>query len=288
MAIFALVPDWSATPSENSAQPGIPMFEGMEPADVNDSIRTIMAAIKLMHTDLTADTSGTLNAKYLRLDLTNTTPVFVAALKVLLGLGGTTSVSVGTLETGDVKPTFRATASAGWIMCDGSTIGNPTSGAIFADATASDLFTLLWNEFDNSVLIIQDSTGAASTRGVSPAADFAAGKRLPVFDLRGRFLRGYSGASSLDSGRAFGSVQLDAMQGHFHPPKGADSGSPGGQYGFNVWSSTLGNGHGAPTGTGSNPEGTTGAPVTDGANGTPRTAAETRPNNVACNWVIKV
>jgi len=32
---------------------------------------------------------------------------------------------------------------------------------------------------------------------------------------------------------------------------------------------------------------TTGGPVTDGVNGTPRTGAETRPVNLAINFIIK-
>lgn len=277
---FALVPEWSATPSENAAQTGIPMYEGMEPADVNDSIRTIMAAARLMYDSLHSPDFSPLDLKYLKIDFTN---LDVAALKVLLGLGTTTS---STFETGDTKPTFRTTASSGWLMLDGSTIGSATSGAGHADATLyTDLFTLLWTNCDNSVLAIKDSFGVAATRGASAAADFAANKRMPLFDTRGRFLRGYDASAGLDPGRVLGSAQTDAIQGHYHSPLGTTTG--GSQYGFNVWSTSTGNGHGAPTGTGSNPEATTGAAVTDGTNGEPRTATETRPTNIACNYMIK-
>lgn len=78
-------------------------------------------------------------------------------------------------------------APTGWVLGDGSTIGNSLSGATGrADDDTEDLFSFLWTNFANTELIIQTSAGAATTRGLSASADFAANKRIPTPDIRGR------------------------------------------------------------------------------------------------------
>ncbi len=90
---------------------------------------------------------------------------------------------------------FGATAPTGWLLMDGKTIGDASSGGTaLASASASALFTKLWTEGDNTVLPIQDSSGALTTRGVSAAADFAAHKRLP--------LPNFSGCAPIGAGQA--------------------------------------------------------------------------------------
>jgi microcystin-dependent protein len=98
-----------------------------------------------------------------------------------------------------------------------------------------------------------------------------------VPDLRGYFPRGWVDNGSVDSGRSFGSTQTDAMQGHKHsmdnsgpfgtpyPAGGLDSSNGGASF----QSASVGN------------------PSTDGSNGAPRTASETRPSNVALLACIK-
>lgn len=77
------------------------------------------------------------------------------------------------------------TAPAGTLTPNGQTIGSAASGATSrANADTSDLFAVLWNATSNANLPIQDSTGAASTRGASAAADFAANKRLPLPNIQ--------------------------------------------------------------------------------------------------------
>jgi microcystin-dependent protein len=125
------------------------------------------------------------------------------------------------------------------------------------------------------------ANGAAVSRSIYSALFTAIGiqhgagngtSTFNVPDLRGEFIRGWDDGRGVDSGRAFGSTQTDAMQGHRHTlgrTSFLNSGIPGGG---NDTTSTPGN---------------TGDPTSDGTNGSPRTAAETRPRNVAILACIK-
>ncbi len=98
-------------------------------------------------------------------------------------------------------------------------------------------------------------------------------------DLRGRFIRGRddvgTGAAGNDpsGSRAVGDVQADAFQGHRHNHQGPLAYSELESGGGNVAriATTL----------------TTTDPVTDGTNGAPRTANETRPKNVALTYCMR-
>ncbi|PQA78678.1 hypothetical protein [Rhodoferax sp. TS-BS-61-7] len=169
-------------------------------------------------------------------------------------------------QVGEVCYFARATAPVGFVKANGGTIGSAASGATLrASAEMLALFTLLWGEFSNSILAIQDSAGAASTRGASAAADFAANKRLPVLDLRGEFVRGLDDSRGVDAGRVNGSGQSYMTESHVH----------GGSY--NSFNDRAGGAGGTPNlnsgGTLSN---------TSAFGGT-----ETRPRNVALLACIK-
>jgi phage-related tail fiber protein len=131
------------------------------------------------------------------------------------------------------------------------------NGAAISRTTYSDLFTAIGTTF---------GVGDGSTT-------------FNVPDLRGEFPRGWDDSRGIDSGRAFGSAQTDAMQGHRHNT------TLDGNYfkndgilgpGSNGWSDQPSGG-----------QTKTGNPTTDGSNGTPRTAAETRPRNIALLACIK-
>lgn len=110
------------------------------------------------------------------------------------------------VPTGGLLPyAFSSGAPAGWVYCSPLTIGNAASGATnLASATTQQLFTGLWNEFSNSMLPIQDSSGAATSRGLSAAADYAANKRLPCLDARGRVIAGLDNMGGTPAGRLTG------------------------------------------------------------------------------------
>jgi hypothetical protein len=125
--------------------------------------------------------------------------------------------AISTVPTGAVEGFDRKTPPAGWVARNGGTIGNASSGATTrANADTEALFTLYWNEFTNAERAIQDNTGAATTRGASAAADFAAGKRMPLFDSRSRFPRGADDGLGFDTSLTVGATQADALKSHTH------------------------------------------------------------------------
>lgn len=93
--------------------------------------------------------------------------------------------------TGTMVDFLGSTTPQGFVLASGRTIGSAASGATErANADTQALYTLLWTDYANTILIIQDSSGTPTTRGASAAADFAANKRMPLPDLRGRVRAG--------------------------------------------------------------------------------------------------
>lgn len=118
---------------------------------------------------------------------------------------------------GAVKGFRRKTPPRGWIVENGGTIGNASSGgSTRADADTQDLFAVMWGQFNDSEAPIFTSTGAASTRGASAIADFNANKRIRLFDSRTRFLRGSDSGAGFDGTLVPGLTQADAFKTHVH------------------------------------------------------------------------
>lgn len=93
--------------------------------------------------------------------------------------------------TGVIQDYVGSSAPTGWLLCSGLTIGSVASSATARNnADTQTLFELLWTNFSNTELIIQDSSGTPTTRGASASADFSANKRMPLPDLRGRVVAG--------------------------------------------------------------------------------------------------
>jgi Collagen triple helix repeat (20 copies) len=70
----------------------------------------------------------------------------------------------GGFSTGDVKMTFKTAADAGWLMMNDGTFGNAGSNSGYAGAGFQALFTLLFNNLNDTWCPIQTSAGAATTR----------------------------------------------------------------------------------------------------------------------------
>jgi phage-related tail fiber protein len=100
------------------------------------------------------------------------------------------------------------------------------------------------------------------------------GSTFKVPDLRGEFIRGWDHSRGVDSGRSFASSQSDAFQGHYHKWQYRAQNVTGiGSSGDCIAGTSFTN--------------NTQEAISDGTNGTPRTAAETRPRNIAMMYCIK-
>lgn len=160
----------------------------------------------------------------------------------------------GSTPTGMISAYGGVTAPTGWVICDGT--------SYLRAGTYANLFTVLGTAY-----------------GTADATHFN------VPDLRGKFPRGWDHGAGNDpdaagrtastggaSGDNIGSLEADAMQGHFHSAPQTLNGAVGAAV------DTIG---GALTAT-------TGSPITDGTNGTPRISSETRPKNVNVQYIIKI
>jgi hypothetical protein len=90
--------------------------------------------------------------------------------------------------TGLAQFYMGVTAPAGWVLSDGGTIGNATSGGTNrANADTEPLFTLLYNSMADA------QAPVSGGRGAGAAADFALNKNITIPDMRGRVPVGTGG-----------------------------------------------------------------------------------------------
>ena len=166
------------------------------------------------------------------------------------GITKSTTVSNFSVPIGAVFHLATSIIPVGYLQCNGDTVPNGSGTVQGVTANFSALYAILGTTY-----------GAAGA--------------LP--DLRGEFVRGVDAGRGIDTSRTMGSNQADAFQGHRHRKtlgltraysaevvSGIDAYYNAGTFILEV-----------------------GDPVTDGTNGTPRTASETRPRNVALMPVIK-
>jgi phage-related tail fiber protein len=159
--------------------------------------------------------------------------------------GGTGS-SLGAVPQGVVLYFATNTAPTGYLKANGAAISRTTYANLYA--------------------VIGTSFGSGD--GVTTF-------NLP--DLRGEFIRAWDDGRGIDSGRVFGSVQLDAFQGHWHQRMYSTNRNVNGDYDTSL-SNTAEN---------MINDFSVRDAVTDNVNGTPRTASETRPRNMALLACIK-
>ena len=144
------------------------------------------------------DASGRVPMFYLadgniKIRLTDDSGVIVIAADNLLvigpssGGGGGGGVDPNTvLQTGDIKTRFDTNPLAGFVRCNGNTIGNSVSGASErANADCQALFEFLW-----STTVLGIFAGLTPSRGATANADWLANKRCALPDLRGRVIAG--------------------------------------------------------------------------------------------------
>jgi hypothetical protein len=122
------------------------------------------------------------------------------------------AVANALVPVGAVEAFARLTIPAGWLFADGQTIGSSASGAFHASANYLALYTVLWDDWDNALLPILNSSGVATTRGSSAVADFNGNKRLPLPDLRGHFIRAGGQNANGYFSDVFGVKQIDTMR----------------------------------------------------------------------------
>jgi microcystin-dependent protein len=165
----------------------------------------------------------------------------------LLAATDTDSKSLNTIKT--------VLARQGWLYCDGSA------------------YPCL--DYEHLYGVIGNSFGGDTTN-------------FNVPDLRGRFMRGVDGGAQQDpdaakrtasaqcgaTGDHVGSLQADAFQGHEH------------QYNSTIESPTTAESEGPPLLMQLADQPTTSV-ISDGTNGAPRVSSETRPVNLAMNYLIR-
>jgi len=156
-----------------------------------------------------------------------------AAAARFLSAAGTFAAAV---PVGSVTMYAANTAPTGWLEC---------SGAAVSRTTYAGLFTAIGTVF---------GVGDGSTTFNLP-------------DMRGEFARGWDNGRGIDSGRAFGSAQGQAIEAHVHsitPPSATDD-----------------------TGSGLTTTGTGGAETITPYNTASTGGTETRPRNIALMFIIK-
>jgi phage-related tail fiber protein len=160
----------------------------------------------------------------------------------LEGTGGDNQHPAGSLvPAGAVLPFAMSTAPSGWLECNGAAVSR---------ATYADLFAAIGSTY---------GSGNGTTTFNLP-------------DLRGEFIRGWShGRSGVDTGRAIGTAQTDAVKDHTHDiPDVNAAGSATGKFAYGDEGADF------------EPESTN---ITGGV--TTGSATETRPRNIAMMFCIK-
>jgi hypothetical protein len=115
----------------------------------------------------------------------------------------TTSAFFG---TGDLKPTIKIVADAGWLLLDDGTFGSATSGSSNSNNAANlALFTLVFNNLTDTFAPIFTSGGGATTRAAqtNAASAWAANCRMSLPKALGRAI-GVAGTGSGLTARTLG------------------------------------------------------------------------------------
>lgn len=190
---------------------------------------------------------------------TNNTAVLDLNIEATLLTDNIIQQSVTTDRIGETIYLLKNVAPSGFIPAMGSSIGKTTG--TFQGDTYKALYDLLWTV---STVTAGDPYLISSAKGASSQVDWDLNKTITI-DESGLFTRAFkTGVSGV-----VGAKQSDAFQGHWHAYYGKND--LGGGEGSNSSGSPNWGPH----------YNTVRDPSSDGVNGTPRTASETRPVNVA-------
>lgn len=209
-----------------------------------------------------------------------------------IGFSGNTNLKIKLPSAGGIYEsngsTEVLTESSGVAKLGALVVGSVPVGSIFQMAFTPDSTWLTTNEYlicDGSTLNSTSDTQYAdlySAIGTTWGGSSASAFNIP--DLKGSYLRGV-GASTVftqDSTITLGQTINDAFQGHRHTFKVVNDNANYSNSPFiNVDKTNAGS-----DGTGV-VNGRVFDPITDGSNGTPRTANETRPNSRGVQYIIK-
>jgi hypothetical protein len=169
---------------------------------------------------------------------------------------------------GHIKLSGRATTISGYLLCDGQTVGDSTSGADFAGDTYRELYEYIQDGFGGTYnWSNHDTVNLPDFRGVFPKGAGTTDRTLGK-DANGNFYAA-----------TFGSYVQDKFQGHRMPPFGTDTDF--------LCAPSAGGTAQLTGGPGWLRRSTTGDPVTDGTNGTPRTGLTTEPQHLGVTFLIK-
>jgi hypothetical protein len=112
------------------------------------------------------------------------------------GGGGSTVDPNAIFQTGmmDWQPVDEE--RAGWVRCNGSTIGNGSSGAHYHTDQHLPLYQYLWGKYNNVLCPVS----GGPTRGPDANTDWAGGRTIGTLDFREVIVGGLSGMGSTDRG----------------------------------------------------------------------------------------
>lgn len=167
------------------------------------------------------------------------------------------------VPSGSIFPFTGSSAPTGYLFADGSAISRATYPALWAIAQTN---------------LAADATDFTNNPGKYGRGDGSSTFNLP--DLRGKFVRGLDGGANIDTGRALGTYQLDALQnvtGSVGPVQFRNAPAVTGPF-------TIGaNGSAGNDSSGGDVSKT----VEFNLSNVARTADETRPKNIAYGFIIK-